>query len=66
MQAGVGVGGRGGAAGSRGDGLIDRQREVLVEGWKKQENQFTSFPFMGATLGPTRPSSGVSALAAFR
>ncbi len=33
---------------------------MLLEGWKKQENSFTTFPFMGGTPGPVTPSNGES------
>ena len=58
--------GRGTGSHSRaGDSLTDPQREVLVEGWKKQENQFEDYQFRGGTPGPTRPSAGESASACF-
>ena len=54
-----------GVGASASDRLTDRQREILVNGWKQQENVFTRYPFQGATPGPTTPSSGESASACF-
>ena len=56
--------GRGRGAGSHSradDHLTSRQREVLVDGWKKQENMFERYQFQGATPGPATPSAGESA-----
>ena len=61
----VGRGRRGGGGARADDGLTDRQRQVLLEGWKKQENVFTNHPFSGHSPGPTKPSSGESAGACF-
>ena len=57
--------GRGSGSGRAGDSLTDRQREVLVEGWAKQDNVFADYPFRGGTPGPTTPSAGESAGACF-
>ena len=38
---------------------------MLVEGWKKQENQFEDYQFRSGTPGPTTPSAGESAGACF-
>ena len=61
---------RGGTAQGRGrgwrdDGLTDRERAVLIDGWKKQDNTFTHFPFCGSIPGPTTPSAGESASGRF-
>lgn len=42
------------------DNLTDRQRKVFVDGWKKQENSYTTFSFTGETPGPATPSAGES------
>ena len=54
-------GGRGKGRANVDDGLSERERNILVNGWKKQENVYTNFPFNGATPDPTTPSAGVSA-----
>ena len=70
VGVGVGVGGRGRDGRGTGrstvdDGLSEHQRKILVNGWKKQENVFTDFPFNSATPGPTTPSAGASASECF-
>ena len=62
---GRGRGGRGTGRSTVDDGLSEHQRKILVNGWKKQENVFTDFPFNGATPGPTTPAAGASASECF-
>ena len=47
------------------DLVTEREREILVDGWKKQANVYTKFPFAGPIPGPTLPSTDESASACF-